>query len=205
MEKEQNYQRDLAEIRSLMERSAKFLSLSGWAGVMAGIYALVGAYIAHQFLHFDPALHIKGDVSTPSLLVSLTATAVLVLTLTLTTGFVLSYRRAKKLGEPFWNTGMRRIIQLMGMPLVSGGLLLLLFLSQGSLHLLAPISLVFYGMAIYNAGHFSYRELQYLGITEAMLGIVAAFFPAYGLLLWAFGFGALHIVYGVYIHMKYQQ
>lgn len=203
MEKEQNYQRDLAEIRSLMERSAKFLSLSGWAGVMAGIYALVGAYIAHQFLNFDPAAHINGNTITATL--PLTITAIVVLLLTLITGFALSYRRAKKLGEVFWNAGMRRILQLMGMPLISGGLLLILFLNEGSLQMLAPISLVFYGMAIYNAGHFSYRELQYLGITEAMLGIAAAFFPAYGLLLWAFGFGALHIVYGVYIHMKYQQ
>lgn len=203
MEKEQNYQRDLAEIRSLMERSAKFLSLSGWAGVMAGIYALVGAYIAHQFLNFNPVAHITGNTITATL--PLTITAIVVLLLTLITGFALSYRRAKKLGEVFWNAGMRRILQLMGMPLISGGLLLILFLTEGSLQMLSPISLIFYGMAIYNAGHFSYRELQYLGITEAMLGIAAAFFPAYGLLLWAFGFGALHIVYGVYIHMKYQQ
>jgi hypothetical protein len=205
MEKEQNYKRDIAEIRSLMERSAKFLSLSGWAGVMAGIYALVGAFIAYRFLNFDPAIYINGEASTNALPLSLSITAILVLTRTLATGFVLSARRAKKLGEPFWNTGMRSILQLMGMPLLSGGMLLLLFLSQGQLHLLAPISLIFYGIAIYNAGHFSYRELRYLGITEAILGTAAAFFPAYGLLLWSVGFGALHIIYGVYIHMRYQQ
>ena len=207
MKNEQDYRRDIAEIRNLMERSAKFLALSGWAGVMAGIYALVGSFIAYRFLNFSPKAS-EGLVNEPvntEMIRPLFILGTSVLVLTLATGFVLSARRARKLGEPFWNGGTRRLIQLMGMPLLAGGFLLLLFLWQGSLHLLVPVSLIFYGLAIYNAGHFSYRELQYLGITEVLLGMMAALQPAYGLAIWATGFGLLHIVYGIYIYMRYQQ
>ena len=54
MKEEQKYIRDIAEIRSMMERSSKFLSLSGLAGVMAGIYALAGAFIAYRTFSFNP-------------------------------------------------------------------------------------------------------------------------------------------------------
>ena len=38
---------NLAEIRSLMERSSRFISLSGLSGVGAGVCALVGSAAAH--------------------------------------------------------------------------------------------------------------------------------------------------------------
>lgn len=207
MEKEQDFRRDIAEIRSLMERSAKFLALSGWAGVMAGIYALVGSFIAYRFLNFSPnaGQGLANEPAKTEMVGPLFILGASVLALTLATGFVLSARRARKLGEPFWNGGTRRLLQLMAVPLVAGGFLLLLFLMQGKFYLLVPISLIFYGLAIYNAGHYSYRELQYLGITEVLLGMVAAIVPQYGLVIWASGFGLLHILYGIYIYMKYQQ
>ncbi|MBM3439566.1 MAG: hypothetical protein FJX94_01730 [Bacteroidetes bacterium] len=206
MKKEQDYRRDIAEIRNLMERSAKFLALSGWAGVMAGIYALIGSYVAYRFLNFNQVGYESSqETVSPDMTRSIFMIGLSVLLLTLGTGFLLSFRRARKMREPFWNGGTRRVIQLMGMPLVAGGFLLLLFLWQGSLHLLVPVSLIFYGLAIYNAGHFSYRELQYLGITEVLLGMMAALLPTYGLAIWATGFGLLHIVYGIYIYMRHQQ
>ena len=44
------------EIKELMEKSSKFISLSGLAAIMAGIYALVGAYIATQVI--TPGTHL---------------------------------------------------------------------------------------------------------------------------------------------------
>ena len=38
------------EIKELMEKSSKFISVSGIAAILAGIYALVGAYIATQVI-----------------------------------------------------------------------------------------------------------------------------------------------------------
>ncbi|HLU89350.1 MAG TPA: hypothetical protein VKZ51_05910, partial [Cyclobacteriaceae bacterium] len=54
MKDSRDYIRDIAEIRAMMERSSKFLSLSGGAGIMAGIYALLGVYIAYEVLGFNP-------------------------------------------------------------------------------------------------------------------------------------------------------
>ena len=56
MKNETDYLRDIGEIRSLMERSSKFISLSGWAGIFAGIYALAGVYVAINYLHFNQHL-----------------------------------------------------------------------------------------------------------------------------------------------------
>ena len=39
---------NLKEIRTLMERSSKFLSLSGLSGISAGIIALVGAFMVYS-------------------------------------------------------------------------------------------------------------------------------------------------------------
>ncbi|MDX5428570.1 MAG: hypothetical protein LPK79_10755 [Bacteroidota bacterium] len=38
--------KDLELIRSMMERSTRFFSLSGWVGILIGIYSLVAAGIA---------------------------------------------------------------------------------------------------------------------------------------------------------------
>jgi len=54
----------LTEIRDLMQRSSKFLSLSGLSGIFAGIVALGGALVAYLRLKTD-ALSYDGmsDVS----------------------------------------------------------------------------------------------------------------------------------------------
>src|SRR6185295_6524821 len=48
MENHEKHFEDLHEIRSLMERSARFISLSGLSGVCAGCFALIGSWIASQ-------------------------------------------------------------------------------------------------------------------------------------------------------------
>ena len=52
MKEIQEYEKDIASIRTIMERSAKFISLSGLSGVLAGIYALTGATIAYFTIHY---------------------------------------------------------------------------------------------------------------------------------------------------------
>jgi predicted lysophospholipase L1 biosynthesis ABC-type transport system permease subunit len=206
MNKSQDYERDLAEIRSMMERSSRFLSLSGWAGILAGIYALAGAYIAHAVLSFR-TLEIVSDTKGAAAadLLNVIMLAIGVLVLSISTAIFLSYRRARINATPIWNSTSRRLIASMIMPLASGGILILVFISLGLIGLLAPLSLLFYGLALYNAGNYTYRELRYLGIIFAVLGLVAACRMEYGLLLWAVGFGLMHIIYGIYIHVKYER
>jgi hypothetical protein len=131
--------------------------------------------------------------------------AVGLLLLSIGTAIFLSYQRAKKRGEPVWNATSRRMVANMGMPLVSGGILLLVFLAAGLTSMLIPITLIFYGLALYNAGNYTYREVKYLGAIQVGLGLLGACFVEYSLLLWALGFGLMHIVYGIYIHLKYER
>ncbi len=208
MSKEKDYIQDISEIRSMMERSSKFLSLSGWAGVMAGIYALVGAYAAHQYLHFhpeSPAYTPVDSATWPTTSQKLIALAIIVLVLAIGTAVFLSYQRASKRREKLWSATSKRLLANMAVPLAAGGLLILILISSGLVGLAAPLTLIFYGLALYNAGQFTYRAVRALGLIEIGLGLVAASFIDYSLLCWAIGFGALHIIYGIYIHYRYER
>jgi hypothetical protein len=206
MEKERDYSKDIAEIRTMMERSSKFLSLSGWAGIMAGIYALVGAWIAHAYLRFRPTEigYNEAGISSSDLL-NVCILAAVVLILALGTAIFLSWRRAAKRAEPLWNATSRRMVVNVSVPLVTGGVMILIFISKGLIGLLAPMTLIFYGMALYSAGNFTFREVRALGMIQILLGLAGCFFVEFSLLFWGAGFGLMHIAYGLYIHLKYQR
>ncbi|NGP76261.1 hypothetical protein G3570_06430 [Balneolaceae bacterium YR4-1] len=204
MKRERDYIQDIAEIRSMMERSSKFLSLSGWAGIMAGIYALAGAYIASVVYDFSPD-RITYSVSLPAGLSEIILLALGVLILAIGTAVFLSYSKAHKRGEQVWNTTSRRMIIHMSVPLAAGGIFMIILLSKSLIGLLAPTSLVFYGLALYNAGNFTYPEIKYLGIIQIGLGLISCYFIEYSLMLWALGFGVVHIVYGIVMHFKYER
>jgi hypothetical protein len=208
MKEEQDYIRDIAEIRSMMERSSKFLSLSGWAGIMAGIYALTGAWIAYKVFSFNPGETVYNHTNPGSLspgLLNVISVALIILILTIGTAIFLSNRNAKKRGEKLWNNTTRRLLVNMAVPLIAGGLLILVFISKGLVGFIAPFTLLFYGLALYNAGKFTYEELKMLGLIETGLGLVSSYYIEYGLLFWALGFGVVHIIYGIYIHYKYER
>ena len=199
--KEKDYLEDLAEIRLMMQRSSKFLSLSGWAGIMAGLYAFLGAYMAYMLYDFRPSdiLYLAPNTGKLILLSSI------VLIAAIGTAILLSRQRAQKKGETAWNNTSRRMLKAMAIPLLIGGLFLLVLLSYELAAFLIPVSLVSYGMALFNAGHFTFREVQMLGICQSILGVLALIFVPYSVLLWAIGFGLMNMVYGIYIHFKYER
>ena len=200
---EKDYTKDIAAIRSMMERSSKFLSLSGWAGVMAGIYALAAAYLTYSVIGFNPdeISPASESSSVPPQLVSL---AIGTLLLAIGTAVFLSQRKSDKRGEKLWNATSRRLLATMAVPLVTGGLLILLLSANGMTGLLAPFSLIFYGLALYAAGSFTYGAVKILGLLQIVLGLIGSCFIGYGLLCWTIGFGLLHIIYGIYIHYRYE-
>ncbi|HEU4606932.1 MAG TPA: hypothetical protein VFS31_02405 [Chitinophagaceae bacterium] len=204
MEKEQDHRRDLVEIRSMMERSSKFVWLSSWAGIMAGIYALAGAYIAWKVLNFNPdkILYTEGEMPNLAPIVLL---ALGVLVIAAISAIYFSYTRARQRGEKAWNATVRRLLVNITVPLIAGGLLILIMIAQGFIGFIAPFSLLFYGLALYNASKFTYQEVRVLGVAQILLGLTGSYFVAYGLLLWAIGFGIVHIIYGIYIHYKYER
>jgi len=71
--------------------------------------------------------------------------------------------------------------------------------------LIAPVMLVFYGLALINASKYTLNDIRYLGYAETVIGLIACFFVDYGLLAWTIGFGALHIIYGLMMFYKYEK
>ena len=208
MKGQQDYIRDIAEMRSMMERSSKFLSLSGWAGILAGIYALAGAFLAYNSFDFNPSQPDYGTGSSEGLssgILKVIVLASIVLILSIGTAILLSYKKANKQGEKLWNPTARRLVVNMAVPLVAGGVVILILLSKGLIGLTAPFTLLFYGLALYNASKFTYGEVRTLGLIQIGLGLIGSYFVEYGLLLWALGFGVFHIVYGIYIHYRYER
>lgn len=203
--KEQDYIRDIAEIRSMMERSSKFLSLSGWAGILAGIYALAGVYIAYAFFQFNPDEVAYSSTELPASLLKVIFLAIIILILTIGTAIFLSGRKADKRGETLWNPTAKQLLISMAVPFITGALLILILISKGLIGLVAPLTLVFYGLALYNAGRHTYEDMRTLGLIEMGLGVLGSYYVEYGLLFWALGFGVMHIIYGTYLHYKYER
>lgn len=201
MKEEQDYIKDIAEIRSMMERSSKFLSLSGWAGIMAGLYALAGAYFAHSAFGFNPD---ELFYSSPNL-ASVIWLAIGILVLALITAIYFSKRKADGNGENIWNATSRRLLSSMAVPLVAGGAFILILMAHGLIGLIAPLMLLFYGFALVNAGYYTITEVKVMGMVQIVLGLSGAWFIEYGFLLWAVGFGLVHIIYGIYMHFRYER
>lgn len=206
MKKERDYARDIVEIRSMMERSSKFLSLAGWAGIMAGIYALLGVYLAYDFLGFTPEkITTPGSENLFSNVSEITFLGLIILILSLGTAVVLSARKARKKREKIWNPTARRLVINMAIPLFSGGILIVIMILHDLLSLIAPLSLLFYGLALFNAGRYTYDEVRVMGLVQIVLGLLSSWFVEWGLFLWAIGFGLVHIIYGIYLHYKYER
>jgi hypothetical protein len=201
------YEKDLASIRNMMERSAKFISLSGLSGVLAGVYALIGAGAAYYVAQYpvSPLDYRQYSLNEPDTFFKLLFIAGLVLAASMTTGLVLSIRKAKKHRLKFWASSSQRLFLNLAIPLVSGGIFILIMLFTGHFGMAAPASLIFYGLALIQASSNTFDEIRYLGFSEIILGLISAALPGYGLIFWALGFGVLHIVYGGIMYNKYDK
>lgn len=210
---EQNKHLDtLTEIRSLMERSSKFISLSGLSGVFAGLYAIAGAVAAYLYLganynlrnYYEFSLSETGGTNY-DFYTFFFIDACIVLILSIGTGIFLTTRQARKKGQTIWDSTAQRLIINLTIPLVAGGFFCLALLYHGLIGLVAPATLLFYGLGLINGSKYTLHDIRYLGISEIVLGIIASFFIGYGLLFWVVGFGVLHIVYGGIMYFKYDR
>ena len=204
---EKDIHSELASIRSLMERSSRFLPLSGLSGVMAGIYALIGAFIGCSIVTEKyGSLTISDSYSNnPLVYHELLFIAAVVLLLSILTCLILSIREAKKKGENYWNPVSKRLISSMSIPLLSGGVFIISLLMKTEYNLIASASLIFYGLSLISASQYTFSDVKWLGFCQITLGLLAALSPESGLILWAFGFGVLHIIYGTIMHFKYNR
>ena len=203
----QEYEKDIASIRNMMERSVKFISLSGLSGVLAGIYALAGAGVAYSMVYYpNPPIGFRLHyINEQTLVTNLVIVAGLVLLLSIGTGFWLSSRKAAKLGTSIWNKPSKQLFKDLAIPLVTGGLLIIIMLMRGYFGFVAPSCLLFYGLSLIYASRNTYKEIQYLGFIEIGLGLFAAALPGYGLIFWSIGFGVMHIIYGSIMYFRYDK
>jgi hypothetical protein len=202
-----DYEKDIASIRNIMERSSKVISLSGLSGVLAGVYAVAGALAAYYVLYYpgSPFEYLIEPVRETEILWTLIVIATIVLAASLATGFFFSNQKAKKHGVNLWNAAGQRMITNLFIPLITGGLFILIILFNGYFSLAAPACLIFYGIGLIQGSSNTYDEIRYLGFCEIGLGLIATVYPGYGLLFWTIGFGVLHIIYGLIMYNKYDK
>jgi hypothetical protein len=199
------YEKDLASIRNLMDRSAKFISLSGLSGILAGIYALGGATSAYFLIQYprSPLAYRTQSINEPVVLLQLIIIALIVLGASISTGLWLTQKKTLKQNTQLWTPASKLLLEKLCIPLITGGLFIIIMLYTGHFGLAAPACLIFYGLALIHGSPNTVDEIRYLGFSEIVLGLICALYPGLGLLFWAIGFGILHIVYGAILYNKY--
>ena len=206
----------LKDIRNIMDRSSRFLSLSGWSGVAAGCCALVGAWMAHRVLDntaagphsgyegTDPIAGYNDLVGTGTT-ASLVQIGLLTLLAAIVSAFLFTWWRSRRQSAPLWNATSQRLTVALGIPMLVGGIYLLKLVETGSFGMVAPGCLLFYGLGLVNASRYTLGEIKWLGYAQLATGLVNLAFVGYGLYFWAFGFGLLHIVYGLIMWWKHER
>lgn len=195
---------DLAHIRSMMERSSRFLSLSGLSGVGAGVVGLIAGIFAIVVLKKYHVDFSTDYVFNRELVLELFILGVSALLLAIFCGCYFTIRKSKKLGLQIWTATTKKILIQLAIPLAVGGIFVLALLQYNLYGLVAGTTLIFYGLALVNAEKYTYSDIKYLGFLEIILGCLSLFFIGKALIFWTVGFGVLHIVYGIILHRKYK-
>ena len=205
----------LKDIRSMMDRSSRFISLSGLSGVAAGTCALVGAWFAYGVIGGrqngskirdmynrlpDRDLSLEAYMGNKLFMIAcITFTAALLF------AFLFTWLRSRKTGVPMFGNVSRRLTFAIGIPIIAGAFYVVKLMQSGAYGLVAPGCLLFYGLGLINASRYTLGEIKFLGYCQVILGLANLFLMGYGLYFWAFGFGILHIVYGIFMWNKYER
>ena len=196
----EKYIEDLKEIKDIMNRSSRFVALSGWSGICAGLIAIVGSYFAITRIFTNQDYLSYQVIQLPNeLILNLVFIAASTFLLALICGLYFTHREAKKHDQAIWDSHAKRLLMNLAIPLLTGGLVCSILLLKGLIGLVAPLSLIFYGLSLINASKYTLNEIRSLGLMEIILGILALSFIDAAMLFWVLGFGILHIVYGIYM------
>ena len=214
MNEQQQTLEDLQHIKKMMERSSRFISLSGLSGISAGLCALIGAWVAWPYVFGQKDLVINESLAIAQALTNdysiilntyLFWIAAITFISAFITAFFFTYIKSKKEGAAIWSNTSKRLMINVSIPVIVGGLFLFRMIHFGTFGLVAPGCLIFYGLGLVNASKYTLPEIRYLGFVQILLGIINLWFVGYGLYFWAAGFGLMHILYGVYMWQKYER
>ena len=193
---------DLAHIRSMMERSSRFVSLSGLSGIGAGVTGVVGAFFANQII--EKSGGVTNGYYNHQTVYELIIVALITLIVALFFGSFFTIRKSKKLGLAVWTSTTKKTMIQLSIPLLVGAIFCLALIKYEFFGLIAGTTLIFYGLALLNAEKYVFSDIKYLGMLEILLGCISLFWIGQGLLFWTIGFGFLHIVYGIILYRKYK-
>ncbi len=198
----EDYLKDISEIKNLMNKSSKFISLNGLSGIMAGSYALIGAGTAYWLVnkYSDGKLFLNGWVFNTIILILCA-----ILVASVGTAIFLTTKKAKKNNAKIWDSTTKRMLTSFVVPLITGGIYIFIILSKGKYGQTGGLMLLFYGLALINASKYTFGDIKYLGYIEIILGLLASYFIGYGFWFWVIGFGFMHIIYGLLMYYKYDK
>lgn len=192
----------------MMERSSRFTSLSGFSFIAAGVCAFAGAFFAYRMI-----TDVTGDIrieTDPASALSLLRRNLIFLAagvflLAVLTAFYFTWNKSKNQGISLFGHTSRRAFWNFALPLAAGGLFVFGLVYYNEWRFVVPGSLLFYGLALVNAGKYTLADMRYLGYFQVVLGLINMIFIGYGYYFWLAGFGALHILYGIIMWWKYDR
>lgn len=201
-----NYHEDLSHIRSMMERSSRFISLSGLSGVFAGLAAITGAIYVYFAFQREGIDYFAGqrNIFSAGLVNELIVTGTVILLVAILSGYFFTASKSRKKGLKIWDATTKRLLITFAVPLLAGGVFCLALLYHHLFVFIAPATLIFYGLALVSAERYTLTDIKYLGYCQIVLGLLSLFFLGWGLVTWTVGFGVLHVVYGLIMHKKYK-
>lgn len=189
----------LNDIREMMVKSSKVLSLSGTSSIIVGILAIVASYIANCILE-NPSL--TQDDKTIALL----SEGGLLLAICVSIVFFFSKKKASKSNMSFrMDQTTKQMLWNFGLPLLIGGILCLIFVMKGVYGMTSSMMLIFYGLALFCGSAYTYSTAKYLGYANIVLGLIDCATGDHAILFWALGFGLCHIIYGIFFYFKHER
>lgn len=198
------HQKDIELIRSMMERSTRFISLSGLSGIAAGIVAIIAAGFIYDAIHKTNGSYLLNFALSPELIRRLFIICFIALFISIAMAIYFTVRKSVKNHQKIWNALSRRLLITLFVPLAAGGIFCLALLYYQHIQLIVPSMLIFYSLGLLNASKYTFSDIEFLGYCELVLGLALLFLPEYALIFWVIGFGVLHIIYGAVMQKKYR-
>ena len=178
---------NLSFIRNTMARATAFTGVPGWGGVAMGFTALAAAGLA------------AGTTSPREWLAVWLLEGVLAFLI----GAWSLGRKSRRLQGSAFARPARQFLLSFAPPVLVGALLTPALWAAGSGALLPGTWLLLYGAGVVTGGAFSVRAVPLMGIVFMGVGAAALFWPAWGDLGMAIGFGAVQIGFGTYIARRH--
>jgi hypothetical protein len=201
----EKYLEDIKEIKDIMNRSGRFISLSGLSGVSTGIIALIGLTVAYLLVFKNEQYLVHNQVFISKQNIGyLLLIALGTLLFSIGSAVFFTNQKIELQQQRKWNHQTKALLVNLLIPLVTGGIMCLLLLFKGFVGLLPALTLIFYGLALVNGSKYTLPEIKTLGFIQIVLGLLAFQFINYALYFWAIGFGLVQIIYGLIIQKKYK-